>query len=240
MKPMVEVDLTPLKQLGEIGSPLRDAADAAVERQTEETKGAMRVEIARGLGNRVANALRGEFYLGRQGQVVGFIHSKWWKQRADGELIDLLAAFERGALLTGSRGQSIAIPLPAAYNILGLSATRGGGGRFRRKPVTPERVERKLGARLFVLRRRGRLDLLCARAGWLHVLTPGAASRKPRGRRGRPGTVGAAANAPIACFALTKGNRLPKRLEFGPIVKRGQARLVEKMIVEMARRGILE
>ena len=237
MKLEVTVDTTPLKEIGELGSPLRDAADAAVERQTEETKGQMRVEIARRLGSRAANALRSRLYLGRQQEVVGFIHSKWWKKRADGELIDMFAAFERGAEITGSRGQNIAIPLAAAYNILGMSATRGSG-RSRQKAVTPEAVERRLGAKLFVLRRRGRLDLLCARAGWLGALSAGVASRSRR-KRGRPSTVGTAANSPITCFALTKTNRLPKRLEFGPILQRADARLVEKFVVELARRDVL-
>lgn len=236
MKLEVTVDTTPLKEIGELGTPLRDAADAAVERQTRETQGEMRVEIARRLGSRAANALRSRLYLGRQQEVVGFIHSKWWRKRADGELIDMFAAFERGAEITGSRGQNIAIPLPAAFNILGLSATRGSG-RSRQKAVTIQAVERKLGARLFVIKRHGRFDLACARVGWLSALG-GIASRSRR-KLARPATIGPASNRLLPLFVLTRSTRLPKRLDFSAVLSRADTKLTEKFIVELARRGVL-
>ena len=115
------------------GAALRDAANAAVVRQTNETKGAMRVQIAQRLTPQSANALRGIFKANNdvpsvEPEVVGFVHSAWFrKSRRGGPNIDLFAAFERGDVIAPATKNSLAVPLPAAYDVVGIPMGARGG-----------------------------------------------------------------------------------------------------------------
>ena len=95
---------------------------------------------------------------GAAGSVGGWIYSRWWRRPRSGEQVDLLAAFERGDEVKPVRGRGLAIALPQAYAVVGVSRL---GGRKRQNP-TPATVEQALGVKLFLLRRPGKLALLCA------------------------------------------------------------------------------
>lgn len=219
------------------GSDLQDAFSAAVVRQTEETKGAHRVQIAARLGSRAANALRGRVYPSTksggqeyQGLAAGFIYSAWKRRAAGGgPRIDLLAAFEDGASIRPVRGGALAVPLPAAYAVSGIP--RG------RRP-TPDAVETALDQDLFIVARPGRPALLCAKdvaiSGGRRRRISAARVRRKSGALGRRRT----ANAIVPLFVLLKNSRLPKRLDFASVRERAAEGLSEKAIVEMARRGL--
>lgn len=228
---------------GKIGSDLQEAANAAVRAQTAETVGAMRVHISQRLSQRSANTITSKVYeneadgpKGAAGSVGGWIYSRWWRRPRNGEQVDLLAAFERGDVVQPVRGRGLAIALPQAYAVAGASRL---GGRKRQNP-TPATVEQALGVKLFLLRRPGKLALLCA---------TGVATDS----RGKRGKIRAASyvnkkgltarrrtrDAVIPMFVLLKNMRLPKRLDFAPIVQEGENRLAEKLLIELARRDML-
>lgn len=220
------------------GLVLEDAANAAVVRQTDETKGAMRVQIEARLSRRASFALRSKLYLdqgkGGQGTVGGYIFSAWWrKDRRGGANIDLFWAYENGAVVSSAGHQALAIPLPAAYAVAGLAPDARGRVRAP-KPVD---VEAALNADLFVLQRPGQYALLCAKG----------ISTASRGKRGklRAATYtnkrGLAArrrvdDSVIPMFVLLKNTRLPRRLDFSSIVAAAEQGLEDKFLVELARR----
>ena len=231
------------RYMQEAGTSLQDAGNAAVVRQTNETKGTMRVQIGQRLGRkgRAANAIRSRFYLnasGPQADTVGYIHSAWWrKSRRGGPDIDMFRAFETGAVITPAKGKNLAIPLPSAYAVV---------GRGRKKP-TPEIVQVALNIKLFVLTAHSGRKFL--------AITPSsgqvAISRNKYGtgkiksvrfikktkERSFPTTRrGAKVQKPILMFLLLKNARLPKRLDFAPTKEAANQGLAKKMIVEVARR----
>jgi hypothetical protein len=228
------------------GLTIEDAGNAAVVRQTRETLGEMRVQIAQRLTPRAANALREKRYLnppvpGGQGQVVGFIHSAWFRSsRLTGDDIDIFRSFETGAVIRPVRGDWLTIPLPAAYSVV---------GRGRKRP-TPAAIETALGVKLFRIRSRRGNDILAVtpESGGValgsrttrgakrvtikpvrYVKTAGGRSF-PTSRRATP------VAAPIAMFLLLRNSRLPKRLDFGPIRQKYNVELAKKFLVEMGRR----
>lgn len=225
------------------GAVLQDACNAAVVRQTDETKGAMRVEIARRLTPRAANALRSKLYANppkggaAEGQVAGFINSAWFRRsKSTGGNVDMFAAFETGAVIRPVRGKNLAIPLPAAYAVAGLG---------RNVRPTPKQVETRLGIKLFQLTsKRGHRFLAITPESGAVTLGRGArGSVKPvrfiktSGGRSFPTTRrGSRVTTPIPMFLLLKNARLPKRLEFEPIRREGETRLGQKILVELARR----
>jgi hypothetical protein len=232
-------------ELVRLGSGVQDAASAAVLRQTEETKGVMRGQIAQRLSARAANALRSKRYVnapnsgrGTAGEVAGFIFSAWWrKDRQTGEDIDMFAAYERGDVIFSAKGL-LAVPLAAAYRVVGLAkGTRGG----KRRP-TPVDVEAALDTDLFVLKRPGRNPLLCARG--VVQGAPGRGGARPiraaryRTKRGTLATRKGATGALVPLFVLLKTTRLPKRLDFDGIEERSAGRMAEHLIVELGRRGL--
>lgn len=228
---------------GKIGADLQTAANAAVRAQTSETLGRMRVHISQRLSERSANTITSKVYeneaagpKGDAGSVGGWIFSRWWRRPRSGEQVDLLAAFERGDEVKPVRGRGLAIALPQAFAVAGASRL---GGRKRQNP-TPASVEQALGVKLFLLRRPGKLALLCAtgvstdsrgKRGKLR----GASYVNKRGLAARRRT----SDRVIPMFVLLKNMRLPKRLDFAPIVEEGETRLAEKLLVELARRDML-
>ncbi|MFZ1425853.1 MAG: DUF6441 family protein [Geminicoccaceae bacterium] len=242
----VSIDYAALRQLfNQAGADLQDAANAAVVRQTEETRDQMRLQIAQRLGNRTANTLTSRTYIntadgpkGPAGSVGGFIFSRWWRRPVrGGDQIDLLAAFERGDAIT-PRGGGLAIPTPQAYLVVG--ASRGGG--VKRRPPTPAAVEAALGIKLFVLKRSGgQLALLCAKG--VSTVNRGArgkiraatyTNRKGLSARRRQ------SEAVIPMFVLLKNSRLPRRLNFSSIETVAETALAEKLLIELAKRGMLD
>lgn len=233
-------------ELERLGSAVQDAANAAVVRQTAETKDLMRGQVAAKLSPRAANALRSKEYvnapnsgLGVAGEVAGFIYSAWWrKDRKGGDNVDMFAAFERGDVVYAP-GKQLAIPLPAAYQVVGLPRT----GRGRKRP-TPQDVEAALDTDLFVLRRGGgRASLLCAR-GVVRGAPSGRKGARPiraaryRNRKGGLTVRRGASAELIALFVLLRTARLPRRLNFAGIEGRSADRLAEKVLIEMGRRGL--
>lgn len=231
------------RQLQADGLAIEDAGNAAVVRQTDQTKGGMRVQIAGRLSARAANALRSRLdrfqsSTGGQGNVVGFIHSAWWrKDRKTGDNIDMFWAFEHGAVISGVNRGHLAIPLPAAYAV---------AGRGRKRP-TPEGIAAVLGIKLFALtsKRGNRFLAITPESGPVAIgrgrrgsLLP-ARYIKTQGDRSFPTTRRAAAvKQPIPLFLLLKNVRLPKRLDFDSIVQTGGQGLDDKFQVELARRGL--
>lgn len=217
------------------GLTIQDAANAAVVRQTDETKGEMRVQIAQRLSPRAANALRSKRFTnptpgGGEGDVVGFIHSAWFRRsRSTGEQIDMFRSFETGAVIRPTRGKFLAIPLPAAYTVAGI------GGRRGKRP-TPEAVETALDQDLFVIQRGGRPAILAAK-NVAFGRGRGAKIRAPRARNARGGfSQRRTANAIVPLFVLLKNSRLPKRLDFAQTRDGAQRGLADKFTVELARR----
>ena len=224
------------------GAALQDAVNAAVVRQTDETKGAMRVEIARRLTPRAANALRSKLYANppkggaAEGQVAGFINSAWFRRsKSTGGNVDMFAAFEDGAVIRPVRGKNLAIPLPAAYAV---------AGRGKRRP-TPIAIETALGIKLFPFtsKRGFRFLAITSDSGAVTLGRGRRGSVKPvrfiktSGGRSFPTTRrGSRVTTPIPMFLLLKNARLPKRLEFEPIRREGETRLGQKILVELARR----
>lgn len=224
-------------QLEALGSAVQDAANRAVERQTGETVGAIRTQIAGRLSARASGTIASRLYLNRGGEngphgsVGGWIHSRWWRRPAGGgEQIDLLAAFARGGVILPRHGDALACPLPAAYNVLGLAA----GYRRSRKPVTPQAVETALDQDLFLVGRPGRPGLLCARGVAISGRgTIRAARFRGRGidlRRRRT------SDAVVPMFVLLRTTTLPKRLDFAQIRAAIPDGLAEKFVVELAAR----
>lgn len=227
------------RELEQAGLSLQDAGNAAVVRQTDETKGAMRVQIASRLSTRAANALRSRRYVDPtatgHGEVAGYIYSGWWrKNRRGGDDIDMFKAFEDGAVIAPARGQALAIPLPAAYAVV---------GRGKKRP-TPKAIEVALNVKLFPLKTRRGNTLLAITPQSGAVAISGRSSKirpvryvKNTRERSFPTTRrGAAVRVPIPMFLLLRNTRLPKRLDFAPIHEQGERGLAEKLLVELARR----
>jgi hypothetical protein len=225
------------------GLVIQDASNAAVVRQTDETKGEMRVQIAQRLSPRAANALRSRRFVnptpgGGEGEVVGFINSAWFrKPKAGGDDIDIFKSFETGAVIRPVRAQNLAIPLEDAYTVTGL------GGRGPRP--TPRQVETRLGVKLFVIKsKRGNRFLaitpesgpVALGRGRKRTIKP-ARFVKTTGGRSFPTTRRAApVRVPIRMFLLLKNSRLPKRLDFAQTRAAGEKGLADKFVVELARR----
>jgi hypothetical protein len=213
-----------------------DAGNRATERQTGETKQAMRTKITQGLSARAANALRQKKIINpAEQQFVGFLYSAWRrKPRAGGADIDMLSAFETGATIRPVRGRYLAMPLPAAYAV--------AGSRDGKKRPTPQSVETALDQDLFVVQRPGHLPILAAKnvsiSGGRNV---GRTIRAARFRN-RTGTLSRrrTVNAIFPMFLLLKNVRLPKRLDFSNIEAEGAKGLEDKFIVELAGRQVFD
>lgn len=226
------------RHLAAEGLVLEDAANAAVVRQTEQTKGAMRVQIAARLSPRAANALRSRLYLdqgkGGQGTVGGYIFSAWWrKDRRGGAAIDLFWAYANGAVIRPAKGEALALPLPAAYAVVGLPR----GARGQRRAPTPVEVEAALDTDLFVLRRPGRPSLLCASN--VNVTQRAHGSLRAARYRNRQGGFARRrrSDAIVPLFVLLKNTHLPRRLDFDSITADAEQGLEDKFLVELARRS---
>lgn len=233
----VKAELDALRTLAQSGPQFRDAANAAVMRQGDETKGAMRAHIEQRLSRRAAGTITSETHVGRDSAVAYYIHSRWWRRPArGGEAVDLLAAFERGDTIVPARGGALAMPLPAAYNVVGLSA----GYRQARKAPTPQAVEIALGGQqLFMLRSKRGNVLLCAKD--VAISTGRRGSIRAGSYRNRKGKTvrrkGLTEIVPM--FVLLRNTRLPKRLDFSGIRAETASGLAEKLIVELGRRGVV-
>jgi hypothetical protein len=228
--------------LAQKGIALQDAGNAAVVRQTDETKGEMRVQIAQRLSPRAANALTSKRIVNppaggqAEGEVVGYIHSRWFRRsKATGQNVDLFAAFERGDVIRPVRGKFLAVPLPAAYSVAGIG----------RKRPTPVGVETALGVKLFQFtsKRGNRFLAITPDSGAVTLGRGRRAKIKPvrfiktaGGRSFPTSRRGAVVRAPIPMFLLLRNSKLPKRLDFAATRAKSATRLGEKLLVELARR----
>jgi hypothetical protein len=233
---------------GEMAEKALDAGNAAVVRQSRKSLGDMRVHIASRLSQRAANAMR----LGKPGQpfllnpdqtVVGFIRSGWWrKKRGVGTNIDMFAAYERGEVIVPVRGKALAIPLPAAYAVVG--ATKAGRGRNRTRP-TVESVEAALDQDLFPIGRHkpsggillaARPDTVSSRGGSRGRLMPS----RYRNAKGKLVQRRTRYQAPIPMFLLLKNSRLPKRLDFGPVRSALPEELEREYLYQLSAKGVID
>ena len=139
----------------------------------------------------------------------------------------MFAAFEDGAVIAPARGQALAIPLPAAYAVV---------GRGKKRP-TPKAIEVALNVKLFPLKTRRGNTLLAITPQSNAVAVSGRSSKiravryiKHTRERSFPTTRrGAAVRVPIPMFLLLRNTRLPKRLDFGQIRQDGEQGLAEKI-----------
>lgn len=128
----------------EIGDAER-AVTAGIREATAGLKTDLRGQITgAGLGTRLANTWRGEFYP-RSGQSIGAAGYVWSK--APG----LVRLYAEGGIIRSKQGLFLAIPTPAAR--------RFGDGR---RKITPGAWERIHGMRLRFVYRRGNPSLLVA------------------------------------------------------------------------------
>ena len=121
------------------------AVTAGVRAATEGLKQDLRRQIASAsLGQRLANTWRGEVYPrgGKSLRAAGFVFSK---------APTIVRAYAEGAVIRSRHGYFLAIPTPAAGKY--------GDGR---KKITPGGWERRHGARLRFVFRRGGPSLLVA------------------------------------------------------------------------------
>lgn len=241
MRLNVEVDSGFSEAVGAVGSALRDAADAAVEAVTEQIKGGMRVVIEAALGSRAANALRSRYYFGEHQEVRGLVHSKWWRTpAAGGAKVDMLGVFERGGVVASPFGGALAIPLPPAYNVMGLAAYSWRGRQMgSAKAVTPQAVEIKLGQRLGIVKSKQGHILLVAR----DVVRSSSRRGTVRSgtfvdKRGRERTRRGTKVGLVPMFVLVRSMLLPKRLDFSAIRAGAGEKLTEKFLVELAKRDL--
>ncbi|QQA43954.1 DUF6441 family protein [Pelagovum pacificum] len=155
----------------------------------EELKQRWRSQVRRaGLGNRLANSIRGAAY--PTSTVSANAKALVWTRAPK-----LIAAHEQGALIRARRRRYLAIPTDAA-------GTGRGGGR-----ITPAAWEQRSGIELRPIKlRRGGVLLV---ADDVRINSRGAATQK-RGRRRRDGILTGAQSAVI--FILIPQAKLPKRL----------------------------
>lgn len=232
--------------MANLGLNLKNAINAAIDRQTEETKGQLRVRIAGGLSARAANALRSKVRGNPDETLTGILHSAWWRaargpnpnavvvRGARGPSIDMLSAFERGDVIRPQGGRSaLALPLPAAYDTISRRAGR------RRADPTPVDIEAAIDADLFVLKRPGRPALLCAKN--LAVTSKPFGSIRParyRARNSNEFRKRRTANAIIPFFVLLRSTKLRSRYRLQDVREAVPARLAEKVLLEGGKRGV--
>lgn len=240
MRITVTLDGDQRQMMATLGAQILDGSNRATERQTKETLQSMRTEITRGLSARAANAFRNRWIFnqlqGGGNQVVGFLYSGWRKRpRSGGQDVDMFQAFEDGAIIRPVRGKYLAIALPAAYAVVGAKGGRG------EKP-TPYSVEKALGsgAKLFPIQRPGHPPILAAR----DVAIGTGRRARIRGARGvsKKGAVirRRTSSAIVPMFVLLRNVRLPKRVDFSRIEDEGAAGLENKLITELAGRGVFD
>lgn len=161
------------------------AVTRAVGAAGEGLKGAWRENVASaGLGRRLSNTIRKDLYpsSGVSAGAAAYVYTKSPK---------IIRAHQEGVTIRSAKGAWLAIPLPAAG--------RGAGGRR----MTPGEWERRNGAKLRFIYRRGRPGLLVADTFRLGSAGTARASRSKTGR--------GAQTVPI--FVLVPQVRLKKVLD---------------------------
>ncbi|MFO1156629.1 MAG: DUF6441 family protein [Rhodospirillales bacterium] len=173
------------------------AVMTGVRQATDGLKGALRGQVTgAGLGQRLANTWRGNFYENQRLDAAGFVFSK---------APMLMRVFATGAAIRAKHGRFLAIPLPAAG--------RYGDGR---KKITPGRWEQATGQRLRFVYRRGRPSLLVADNARLNT----------RGRAvARKGKGGTTRGVTIPIFVLVPQVSLKKRFDVDTVARQWGDRL---------------
>lgn len=209
---------------------LVDAAAAAIVGSTEEGKRLGRLQIQGALSPRAANTLTTQYFhdehAGGVNAVTGYLHGRWFRRSAGGQRTDILAEYETGASIRPARGGALAIPLPS-----GLRLVPGA----RRTRLSPERFEQLTGLELRLVEKWGKRFLVAAGArigakGRIQGFKRGAANKNGSFKQGA---------ATIFAFVLTKGVRLPKRLDFGLLRTKLVDDLAGRLVIEMGKRDQL-
>ena len=204
---------------------LQAGTAAAIRRQTTETKGLMRADVASSLGGRAAMTVYSQvgpdkrIGVGEDGSVIGVVSSRWWAKRG-GRWVNVLDGFETGMTIRPTKGRYLAIPLPAA------GKARDGGR------ITPEEWEERHNQDLILVQRPGRPALLVARAS--RIGSSGlAVTSVRRTKKGRS----VANRVMVPLFVLVGSTRLPKRLNARRIRETTDQGLILKIVEEARRRG---
>ena len=167
------------------------AVSRAMDIAGRRVKSAWRRQIkGAGLGNRLSNTIRAKRY--PVGTTSMNATALIWSKAPE-----IIGAHDRGALIRSSEGFWLTIPLPAA------------GKAARGKKMTPGEWERRNGARLRFVYRRGRPSLLVADTA--RVGKRGVALKKRGRRRKRDGILSGEQTVPI--FILVPQVKLRKRLD---------------------------
>lgn len=175
-----------------------------------ELKANWRGEVtSAGLGQRLANTIRGEAYP-RGTDSLNAAALVWTRAPK------IIGSFEKGGMIRGKNGLYLAIPLPAA----------GIGAKGRK--MTPEQWELRNGMKLRFVFRAGKPPLLVADDARLTTGRRSGLARRKGGKRRSDGILAGAQT--IAIFLLVRQARLTKRLNLMAAADAIGARLPQKII----------
>jgi hypothetical protein len=183
------------------------AVTAAMRIAAGELKTAWRSQVVRaGLGQRLANSVRGEAYP-KGTESMNAAALVWTKAPK------LIGSFNTGPLIRSRDGFYLAIPTAAA-----------GLQRYGRK-MTPGEWQRRNGQRLRFVYRRGKPSLLVADDA--RINRSGQARRKG-GRRRRDGILSGAQT--VVIFTLIPQVKLRKSLDFDGAIARVTGSLAQRIV----------
>lgn len=148
----------------------------------------------------------------------------WLKGRADGRTGGAVTFWTQPGAIRGSRGQYLAVPLPAA------------GSRGRSRDLTPGEWERRTGQRLRFVYRTGNYSLLVATGGTINGRS--RAFRPLTDRRQRAGRGGAnpLQTSVVPIFVLIPVVRFRNAFAIQPIVNASEGELAREFFAAI--RGI--
>lgn len=216
---------------------LFEAANRAVRSQTKETAAAGKAETERGLGPRAKNTFTSKLYDNPDRTVGGFLFSRWFrKNRRGGPDVDILAAHERGDVITPVNAKALTIPLDAAYNALGQPAYQRGRGGRRGKAPTVFAVETALNADLFTIPGRNGEALLAVKGSRFSDRQVRRESTFEGRRIRRP--KGVKKDTLVPLFRLARSTKLQKRTSYKPLYDQATQALADKLTLTLNQLGV--
>lgn len=209
IKLTIEGDLSQMMQ-SEVRAGAR-AVTAGVRDVGGAVKAGWRAQVTgAGLGQRLANTIRGENYpkTGASLDAASLVYARPNRGGA-ASAADVVDAFDRGVLIKARGGRFVAIPTAAA-GMRGMSRAR----------ITPSGWEARTGMTLRFVSRPGKNPILVADDA--RISKRGLAMQK-KGKRRKDGILTGAMTVPI--FILVPQVRLQKRLDLDRVVRDAEARL---------------